>query len=256
MGDAEVYTLETPSACHAVPLHMQFPLVLHLTQATQWHFQHTVVMCTVGSFWSSLFGAEFGLFDSSGAAEGMKFLMTVGFLCSWGYRKSSQISYCKRAEGQPKTDETLLNPRRSRELSLSCRFPQWNICSCGEMSCGTHFTFLGGAVLPPHGRSLAEHGTRPLLHTDKPISSSQSTPNILRHVERTCVGVQSIVFCYSCTGQKIAGARQLKGVYKKMNGWHKYWPPNKRMVRSEDATEVEVVTYYRLSDGFSFGVQI
>lgn len=44
--------------------------------------------------------------------------------------------------------------------------------------------FLGGAVLPPHGRSLAEHGTKPLLHTtDKPIISLQSTTKILCHTE-------------------------------------------------------------------------
>lgn len=80
----------------------------------------------------------------------------------------------------------------------------------------THFMFLGGAVLPPHGRSLAEHGTRPLLHTDKPIISLQSVPRILCYMEGTWVGAQSIVFTYNCTCQKIAGARQLKGVYKKL----------------------------------------
>lgn len=52
--------------------------------------------------------------------------------------------------------------------------------------------FLGGAVLPPHGRSLAEHGTRPLLHTDKP-SPLQGMPKILCHMEGTCIGAPTIV---------------------------------------------------------------
>lgn len=74
----------------------------------------------------------------------------------------------------------------------------------------------GGAVLPPHGRSLAEHGARPPLHADKPIISWQSMPKILRHMEGTCVSVQSIVLCYNCTCQKIVEAGQLKGAYKKL----------------------------------------
>lgn len=79
----------------------------------------------------------------------------------------------------------------------------------------TPVMFQGGAVLPPHGRSLAEHGARP-LHADKPIISWQSVPKILCHMEGTRVSVQSIVFCYSCTCQKIVGARQLKGAHKKL----------------------------------------
>lgn len=55
-----------------------------------------------------------------------------GLPTSWGYSKSSRIGYCKCVEGQHKPDETLQAPR---VLSFSCRLPQWNICSCGEMSC-------------------------------------------------------------------------------------------------------------------------
>lgn len=76
--------------------------------------------------------------------------------------------------------------------------------------------FQGGAVLPPHGGSLAEHGARPPLHNDKPIISWQSMPKISCHMEGTRVSVLSIVFCYNCTCQKIVGARQLKGAYKKL----------------------------------------
>lgn len=80
----------------------------------------------------------------------------------------------------------------------------------------THFTLQGGAVLPPHGRSPAEHGARPRLHTDKPTISWLSMTKVLCHMEGTRVSVQSIVLSYNCTCQKTVGAKQLKGAYKKL----------------------------------------
>lgn len=224
-GDVEVHTLEIPSACHAVSLHMQFPLVSHFTQATQWCFQHTVSMCTVGSFWSLLnIGSWIWLVWWFRCSRRYEISHDGGLPMSWVYSKGSWISYCKCAEGQHKPDETLLNPKGLLGISvypagllsgISAPVEGW-AAEPPALFGRTHFTFLGGAVLPPHGRSLAEHGTRPPLHTDKPTISLQSMPKILCHMERTCVGVQSTVFCYSWPCQKIAGARQLKGVYKKL----------------------------------------
>lgn len=143
---------------------------------------------------------------------------------SLDYSRSSQTSYCKHEEEQHKTDENLLNLRVFQGTQLILQVFFSGVSASVERRAAeppalfgrTHFKLHGGAVLPPHGRSLAEHGARPPLHTDKPIISWQSMPKILCHMEGTRVSVQSIVFCYNCTCQKIVGAMQLKGAYKKL----------------------------------------
>lgn len=113
-----------------------YPLVSHLTQATEWCFQYTVVTCAVGSFWSSLNILSWIWFAWQSRCSGRYEISHYwGFPMSWGYSKSSQIAIANAHQDNTRLMRLSWTQRASVELSLYCRFPHWNICSWGEMSC-------------------------------------------------------------------------------------------------------------------------
>lgn len=144
---------------------------------------------------------------------------------SWDYSRSSQISYCKCEEEQHKTDENLLNLKvfQGAQLILQVssveRLALWReVLQSHQLSLGEVISCCKVELFCPR---MAGHrqSTEPDLGctlTNPPSISWLGMPKTLCHMEGTRVSVQSIVFCYDCTRQKIVGAKQLKRAYKKL----------------------------------------
>lgn len=144
---------------------------------------------------------------------------------SWDYSRSNQISYCKCEEEQHKTDENLLNLKvfQGAQLILQVssveRLALWReVLQSHQLSLGEVISCCKVELFCPR---MAGHrqSTEPDLGctlTNPPSISWLGMPKTLCHMEGTRVSVQSIVFCYDCTCQKIVGAKQLKRAYKKL----------------------------------------